>query len=365
MRRMNWRQCVFAAAAAAVMAVAGGVRAGAQAQDTAKGAALMADARKALGGEDKLAAVKRIQANGNFKRAAGNNTLEGDFDISVESPDKFRVHEETGTAGGPIAERTQILNGNDVIDDVSGANGAFFPGGRGGGGFARGGGGGRDGGGFGGGGGFGDGRRGRFGDGGANGQNPADPAAGGQAQGQPPIDPERLKEAQRRQRQADLSRYLLAWLLATDRPVAWIGTAQSPDGTADVLQVTPQNGVPMRLFLDTNTHIPLMITWEGGGGGRFGFAGGGGGRGRRGDGAAAGAPPAAADTGADQGARQGRRGGGQQQATNELHLSEYKTVNGIKLPYLMTRSVNGQTTEEMTIKSYKINPNFKATTFTK
>jgi hypothetical protein len=347
----------------------------AQAQDTAKGASLMADARKAIGGEDKLAAVKRMQANGTFKRAAGNNTLEGDFDISIESPDKFRVHEETGTAGGPIAERTQILNGNDVIDDVSGGQGGFFRGGgRGGGGFGGGGGGGRDGGGFGGGG-FGGGRRG----GGANGQNPNDPAAAGGAQGQPQIDPERLREAQRRQRQADLSRYLLAWLLASDQPVAWIGTAQSPDGTADVLQVTPQNGVPMRLFLDTSTHMPLMITWEGGGGRGFG---GGGGRGRRGAGAAADAPPAGAptDAGADQGARPGRRastnaqgvpsgvegrGGGQPQATNELHLSEYKTVNGIKLPHLITRSINGQTIEEMSVKSYKINPNFKATTFTK
>jgi hypothetical protein len=362
---MNWRGLVCAATAALWMAGAASISPLAQTQDTAKGASLITDARKALGGEDKLAAVKRVQANGTFKRAAGNNTLEGDFEIAIETPDKYRLHEETGTAGGPIAERTQILNGNDVIDSTSGSG---FPGGggRGGGGF--GGGGGRDGGGFrggggdAGGGGFG-GRRGRLGDGGANGQNPlGDGAAGGQGQGQPQFDPERLREAQRRQRQADLSRYLLAWLLTTDQPVAWIGTAQSPDGTADVLQVTPPNGVPMRLFLDTSTHVPLLITWEGGGGGRFGFGGGGGGR--RGDGAApAGAP---ADGAGDQGARQGRRGGGPQQPiTNEMHLAEYKAVNGVKLPYSITRSINGQTTEEMTVKSYKINPNFKANTFTK
>jgi hypothetical protein len=367
MGHMNLRRLVCTAAAAMAMAAAAGDRAGAQAQDTAKGASLMADARKAIGGQDKLAAVKRVQANGAFKRAAGNNTLEGDFDISIESPDKYRLHEETGTAGGPIAERTQILNGTEVVDQTSGSGfGGFGGGGRRGGGF--GGGGGRDGGGFGGGGGG----RGRFGDGAANGQNPLDGAAGGQAQGQPQIDPERLRDAQRRQRQADLSRYLLAWLLSTDQPVAWIGTAQSPDGTADVLQVSPQDGVPMRLFLDTSTHMPLMITWEGGGGGRFGFGGGGGRRGdgaagRRGDGAAAGAPPAGepADGGGGQAARQGRRGGPQQPVTNELHLSEYKTVNGIKLPHSISRSINGQTIEEMTVKSYKINPNFKANTFTK
>jgi len=48
-----------------------------------------------------------------------------------------------------------------------------------------------------------------------------------------------------------------------------------------------------------------------------------------------------------------------------MHLAEYKTVNGIKLPTLITRSVGGETREEMTIKNYKINPNFKANTFTK
>ena len=51
--------------------------------------------------------------------------------------------------------------------------------------------------------------------------------------------------------------------------------------------------------------------------------------------------------------------------TIETHLSEYKTVGGIKLPHLITRGVNGQTNEEWEIKSYQINPNLKANTFTK
>jgi len=48
-----------------------------------------------------------------------------------------------------------------------------------------------------------------------------------------------------------------------------------------------------------------------------------------------------------------------------MHLSEYKAVNGIKLPHLITRGTNGETSEEWAIKSYRINPNFKANTFTK
>jgi hypothetical protein len=51
--------------------------------------------------------------------------------------------------------------------------------------------------------------------------------------------------------------------------------------------------------------------------------------------------------------------------TQEMHLSDYKAIGGIKLPHLVTRGANGETSEEWTIKSYKINPNFKANTFTR
>ena len=48
-----------------------------------------------------------------------------------------------------------------------------------------------------------------------------------------------------------------------------------------------------------------------------------------------------------------------------MHLSDYKVVNGVKLPHLITRGANGQTAEEWTIKSYRINPTFKGNTFIK
>ena len=73
-----------------------------------------------------------------------------------------------------------------------------------------------------------------------------------------------------------------------------------------------------------------------------------------------GAAPAAGD-----GPRRGGAAGAGQPITIETHLDDYKTVNGIKLPHLITRGVNGQTNEEWEIKSFKINPNLKASTFTK
>lgn len=294
----------------------------AHAQDAAKGAALLAEARKAIGGDDKLAAIKRLQVSGTFLRSTGpDQVTDGDFDIFIELPDKYRRNEITGFAGAN-AERAEVLNGADVWDESSGGltGGRGFPGG----GFGRGGGGDRRGGG---GGGF----RGGGVDRGRNqGQN------GGATQGDAaPVD-ERLKEQQRRTRQAELARLALVWLMTTDGPAAWIGTAQAPEGTADVLEVRPTTGVPTRLFLDPSTHLPLMITWSGqptrGGDIR-----------RRGAAAPA-APP-------------------QGQATLELHLGEYKTVNGIKLPHLLTRGPEGITQEEIKIKSFKINPNLKTDTF--
>ena len=296
-----------------------------RAQDAAKGAALLAEARKALGGDDKLAAIKRLQVSGTFLRSTGpDQVLDGDFDVFIELPDKYRRSEITGFAGANV-ERTEALNGTEVWDDSSGG---LTPGRGFGGGFPRnGGGGGGDRCGGGGGGGF---RGGGF----DRGRNPNQNAGAAQS-GTAPAD-ERAKDLQRRTRQAELARLALVWLMTTDGPVAWIGTAQAPEGTADVLEVRPANGVPTRLFLDPTTHMPLMITWSGqpsrGGDIR-----------RRGAAAPATTP--------------------QGQATLELHMGDYKTVNGVKLPHLITRGPEGITQEELKIKSFKINPNFKADTF--
>ena len=305
----------------------------AAAQDAQKGAALLAEARKAIGGEDKLNAVKTLESKGSYKRTAGQNTQEGDVEVLIELPNKYRRNELSGFAGGPTQERVEVLNGDDVWD--VNANGGF-------GGFGRFGGGRRGDGGVGGG----DFRgRGGFGgdQGGQAGQGQAGQAGGQGGRGGQPPDPERLKELQKRQRQNELARLMLMWLLTTDAPVTWVGTAQSPDGNADVLEIKPAEGQATRVFLDQATHMPLMLT-NTATPGRGGF-------GRR-----TGGPDGAAPQGTPQ---------PPQAITIETHLSEYKSVSGIKLPHLITRGVNGQTNEEWEIKSFKINPNLKANTFTK
>jgi hypothetical protein len=144
------------------------------------------------------------------------------------------------------------------------------------------------------------------------------------------------------------------------------------DEKADVLEFKTADDTITRLFLDIETHQPLMMTYSGpaprgGGQGRQGQ--GGGNRRGGGDGAAGapgGAPPAAAPPAgaaastAPQGARAGAPG---QPVTIEMYFGDYKAEGGVKIPRHITREINGEIQEEFRIKSIKLNPNFKATTF--
>lgn len=289
------------------------------AQDASKGAALLVEARRALGGEEKLRAIRALDVRGDFKRAAGQMSLEGELQIRLETPDKLRRDEDLSLpGGGPAVVRTEVLNGSTVWDDISGGGGAFV---------AR----------------FGRGDRGDRG-GGAGGGGADGLARGGRAA----IDPVQLEEAQRRARQIELSRFMLVWLLTVDGDASWIATAESPDGKADVIEITAANRPATRLFLDQTTHMPLMITWQGAAPqliarGRIGRGG------QRADGPPPDAQPPRA----------------QQQATLQMTLGNYKAVNGVKLPHLITRGVNDMTIEEWTIDSYRLNPSFKSDVFTK
>ena len=54
-----------------------------------------------------------------------------------------------------------------------------------------------------------------------------------------------------------------------------------------------------------------------------------------------------------------------QMATYEVHFSEYKKVEGVMLPYLITQSVSGSVAEEFTIEKYKVNAPLKPEQFVK
>ena len=320
---------------------------GQAANDTVKGAALLTEARKALGGDDKFAAIKRLEFKGVSRRIQGNQGVEGDFTIQMEPFTKYKRTEEIMIGGnaGLIVETVQALNGDEAWE----SSGGGLPG-RGGG-FQGGGGDRGGGGGFRGGGGFpGGGRGGAIGD--------LLGAAGVGNQNQAGVDPERLKLIQKAQRQQEVARLMLGTLMSTSGTAAWIGTAQAPEGTADVLEITQPGHPPVRVLLDAKTHLPLMLMWQGAaarGGGANPAGAPAAGRGGRGRFAGAGFGELTAGDAA------GR--GGAPPSTIEMYVSGYKAVNGVMLPHVISRGSEGLVQEELEIKSYKINPNFKANTF--
>lgn len=291
---------------AAALLVAGGGAGIVFGQDAAKGEALLQAARQALGGQEKLRAIRTLDAEGPFKRDAGQTTLEGELRIRLELPDKLRQDEDISLpGGGPAITRTQVLNGTVVWDESSGAL-AFGPGRRGG----------------------------IVTRGGAGASDPRRGGPGG-------FDPAQLEQMRRRAREADLARLKLAWLLIADGSAAWIGTAESPDGRADVLEVAPPNGPRMRLFLDESSHEPLMITWQGP------------------------ARTLALRRGGGPEPRTQQETGVPAEAMLQITLGEYKAVDGLRLPHFITQAVNGRTIEEWTVDSYRVNRPFAANVFTK
>ena len=327
----------------------------AYAQDAPRGAELVAEARSAVGGDQRLTGVRTLQVTGTFRRVIGDNDTEGDFEVFIELPDKYLRSEKTGTPGQPSTEVIEALVGTEVRDEVRGGGGG---GGRGGGGLNFG----DDG--------FppaefgGDPGAGR-GDGGpAGGAGAGQPGEAGAATGRPAGVGRggrgAAPDTERQAREADVSRLLLMWLLESDTPLAWIGIAESPDRKADVLQTRFADGQPTRLFIDSSTHMPLMMQWDGapalaGGRGRRGGGRRGGGGGRRG-----GNPGNGPADGA--GARQG---GPPPVVTFDMTFFDHRAVDGILLPYVITRGANGQTTERWTISRYRVNPSLSAETFTR
>src|SRR5688572_32151309 len=98
---------------AAPPANAPGTVKGTPANDTVKGAQLLAEARKALGGEDKFKGVQRLEVKGKSARAQQNFNIEGNFEYSFEMPDKFRHKENIGMSDISI-DILQLLNGQEA-----------------------------------------------------------------------------------------------------------------------------------------------------------------------------------------------------------------------------------------------------------
>jgi hypothetical protein len=256
-------------------------------QVDAKVGEILAAAREALGGEAALNKVETLSVAATTRRVMGDREMSGDVTVELLLPDKMRRTDSFGIPGGPTMERVSVLNGGEVWDDSTN---------RGGGGFMM-----RMGG--------------PGGPGGPGGRELTDE------------DRQRMRDAQVRRMKGEMTRFALGFLLRTDATITYAGVAEAEDGKADVLEIKAEGGTPVKLFIDQETRLPLMLSYEGIMPRMM---------------VARGGPPSPEEI-------EKMRREPPQTATFEVRYGEYKKVDGVVFPHLLTTAANGNVTEEWTV----------------
>jgi hypothetical protein len=269
---------------AAAACLAAGLIAAAPSGDTTQKkdpAAIVAAARAALGGEKKLSSVKSFTATGRTRQVRGDNLVPIEFEISAELPDKYLRKDEIP------AQETGVsgagFNGDELILDPP-------------------------------------------------------PAA--------PL-PEPARKARTAGLKQDFARLALGMFAASfaayPLTFTYAGEAQAPQGTADVLDAKGPDNVTLRLFIHSETHLPIMVSWKGTAPGARGARGG---------------PPPDAARGAAPAAPGGAPPAASRPAPPDLWLyfGDYRDVDGLQLPFRLRRATGADTTEETTFDRFKLNP---------
>ncbi|HYN10381.1 MAG TPA: hypothetical protein VES67_23540 [Vicinamibacterales bacterium] len=295
-----------------------------QGPDAAK---VLADVRAALGGDAKLEAVKSVAVEGRLTKTTGGQTLTNDFEMAFELPDRFVKKEVIAVLGQTSITRTTGFNGDGLIEVVD-----------------------------------------------------TPPQMGGgmvitRMAGSGPPGMQATPEQIATQRQAilasnkrEFARLLLGMFAANPRAFplefAYAGEAEAPDGQAHVIDVKGADGFTARLFVDTKTRLPLMLSWMDKEPMRMTIGGG-----------------AAVGSGAITIAHGAHLSGGARQVTPEqaeqlrhemeqkmkeaeanrrtveyrLIYGDYKAFSGVQMPTRIQRMIDGQATEELSLEKIKVN----------
>jgi hypothetical protein len=261
---------------------------------------LLAQVRAALGGEKNLSKAQALTATGTYQRTMPDRQLSGEITIDLQLPDKMLRTESMSPMGDFLVITEQGLNGETLLRN----------------------------------------------------QHAVNPPPGAVVRMGPAPTGDAGQQALRNAR-ADFARTAIA-LLFTSPPsmpldYTYGGEAESDDGKADVLEATGRGGFALKLFVDKNTHRPLMLAYRGVAP-RVVI------QTRQG-------PPvpdaaAAAGHGLD-----AAPAGSTDLVDIQWFLDDYKSVSGIMMPHHLARSVDGKPAEEMTFKSITLNPAFKPGTF--
>jgi hypothetical protein len=281
----------------------------AQAQAPARdAAAVLAEAREALGGEKRLSAVKNFVVTGRTRQIRGDNLVPIEFEIAVELPDRYvRKDEIPAQESGPTS---MGFNGDELIQLPVPAAPTPPPG--------------------------------------------AAPGAG-RAEGPATPPPPAQLDAARKTRVAtvkqDFVRLTLGMFAASfsSYPLifTYVGQAEAPQGKADVIEAKAPPNFTLRLFINSQTHLPIMVSWQA-------------------PGKPAGQPPSppsgasarqgppAATPGASAG-QAGRSGPPAAPVEYRIYFADYRDVDGLQWPFRLRRATGPDTTEETTFDRFRIN----------
>jgi hypothetical protein len=252
----------------------------------------------------------------------GGRDMEGTVVVTLARPDKMLEEMAMGgMVGGPMIERTMVLNGATAWEDTQNR-------------------------------------------GGMGGGMRIVMAGPGQGPGGGTMTEEQLNEARVRRMRVQMQR-LTAALLA-DAGAQWVdaGIAESPEGKADILEAKEETGRTLRLFIDQKTQLPVMVQYQDPK--PMVMINNGPGRGPGGPGAPP--PPGAPGAGPRppvtpeeiEARREEMRRNPPPLGTYAMHLSDFKKVDGIMLPHRIETSLDGEPNEEWTIEKYKVNATIKA-----
>lgn len=128
------------------------------------------------------------------------------------------------------------------------------------------------------------------------------------------------------------------------------GEAESPDGKADVLDAKVPAGPALRLYFDQKSHRLLLLTYKGKKPRVITHQGGG--------------PPAEGDL--EKRLKEAEAETAKQPDVEyQTRFSDYKEVGGISLPHKISKGIDSETNEEITITKVKVNPAIKPEKFVK
>lgn len=247
--------------------------------------------RAAIGGESKLDSITSLEMSGKVTRSLGDKSVTNEFTLSVLLPDKFK-RVEVSSGGAVEYTRTVAFDGAEGWVDLSSPNG--------------------------------------FGPKGAYMKSSGGKGAETDAQ-RAQIDAARV----------EFARIVIGLLLAAPAsyPVEfkYAGEAQMDKDRVDLIDVNAPGQFAFRVFVDKQTHHPVLMTYD-----------------------------APAKPGASASGSQGDNGSAKPEPQKvQVLLADYRSEDGVLLPHQITRAANGQTFEDMQIAKYRINPSLKPQSFKK